>query len=73
MSRNATPVKRRVYGSTRRNLIVDARPKLNALANRATGGGIEDVNNYAGTGEVPVEKVLLNIQNIHVMRSSLDK
>ncbi|KAK0934799.1 phosphatidylinositol-3-phosphatase ymr1 [Friedmanniomyces endolithicus] len=65
--------KRRVYGSTRRNLIVDARPKLNAIANRATGGGIEDVSNYAGTGEVPVEKVLLNIQNIHVMRASLDK
>jgi len=68
-----TLAKRRVYGSTRRNLIVDARPKLNAIANRATGGGIEDVSNYAGTGDVPVEKVLLNIQNIHVMRASLDK
>ncbi|KAK4953150.1 phosphatidylinositol-3-phosphatase ymr1 [Elasticomyces elasticus] len=65
--------KRRVYGSTRRNLIVDARPKLNAIANRATGGGIEDTSNYAGNGDVPVEKVLLNIQNIHVMRASLDK
>ena len=69
----AAPVKRRVYGSQRRNLIVDARPKLNAIANRATGGGIEDVANYMGTGEVPVEKVLLNIQNIHVMRASLEK
>ncbi|KAK0266456.1 hypothetical protein B0A54_04948 [Friedmanniomyces endolithicus] len=68
-----TSARRRVYGSTRRNLIVDARPKLNAIANRATGGGIEDVSNYAGTGDVPVEKVLLNIQNIHVMRASLDK
>ncbi|TKA65870.1 hypothetical protein B0A55_12342 [Friedmanniomyces simplex] len=70
---NVTLAKRRVYGSTRRNLIVDARPKLNAIANRATGGGIEDVSNYMGTGDVPVEKVLLNIQNIHVMRSSLEK
>lgn len=70
---NVTPVKRKVYGSTRRNLIVDARPKLNALANRATGGGIEDISNYTGTGDIPVEKVFLNIQNIHVMRSSLEK
>ncbi|KAF2478977.1 protein-tyrosine phosphatase-like protein [Neohortaea acidophila] len=65
--------KAKVYGSTRRNLIVDARPKINALANRATGGGIEDVANYRGTSDVPVEKVFLNIANIHVMRASLEK
>lgn len=70
---NVTPVRRKVYGSTRRNLIVDARPKINALANRATGGGIEDISNYMGIGDVPVEKIFLNIQNIHVMRSSLEK
>ncbi|TKA32842.1 hypothetical protein B0A50_01068 [Salinomyces thailandicus] len=70
---NSGPVKRKVYGSTRRNFIVDARPKLNALANRATGGGIEDVSNYLGGGDVPVERIFLNIQNIHVMRSSLEK
>ncbi|KAK5120214.1 hypothetical protein LTR85_006420 [Meristemomyces frigidus] len=72
---NVTPalVKPKVYGSTRRNLIVDARPRINALANRATGGGIEDISNYMGTGDVPVEKVFLSIQNIHVMRSSLEK
>ncbi|KAK4547985.1 hypothetical protein LTR36_010705 [Oleoguttula mirabilis] len=67
------PTKPKVYGSTRRNLIVDARPRINALANRATGGGIEDISNYMGAGEVPVEKVFLSIQNIHVMRSSLEK
>lgn len=70
---NATPARRKVYGSTRRNFIVDARPKINALANRATGGGIEDVSNYLGAGDVPVEKIFLNIQNIHVMRASLEK
>lgn len=65
------PIRKKVYGSTRRNLIVDARPRLNALANRATGGGIEDIANYQG--EMPVEKVFLNIANIHVMRASLEK
>ncbi|GAB1739457.1 hypothetical protein NU219Hw_g4414t1 [Hortaea werneckii] len=66
-------VKRKVFGSTRKNLIIDARPKINALANRATGGGIEDVSNYLGPADVPVERIFLNIQNIHVMRASLEK
>ncbi|KAK5174966.1 phosphatidylinositol-3-phosphatase ymr1 [Saxophila tyrrhenica] len=69
----AAPLRKKIYGSTRRNLIVDARPKINALANRATGGGIEDVTNYASNGGMPVEKVFLNIANIHVMRTSLEK
>lgn len=63
----------KIYGSTRKNLIVDARPRINALANRATGGGIEDVSHYAGTVDTPTERVFLNIANIHVMRSSLEK
>ena len=63
----------KIFGSTRRNYIVDARPKLNALANKATGGGIEDVSNYMSAGDLPVEKIFLNIPNIHVMRSSLAK
>ena len=63
--------RKKVYGTTRKRLIVDARPKLNALANRATGGGIEDVSNYIDTsGEIP-ERLFLDIQNIHVMRKSL--
>ncbi|KAK3056401.1 phosphatidylinositol-3-phosphatase ymr1 [Extremus antarcticus] len=69
----ATPLRRKIYGSTRRNLIVDARPKINALANRATGGGIEDVANYASNSGMPVERVFLNIANIHIMRGSLEK
>jgi len=73
VSENAVPARQKVYGSTRRNFIVDARPKLNALANRATGGGIEDTSNYLGASDVPVEKVFLNIANIHVMRDSLEK
>jgi myotubularin-related protein 6/7/8 len=68
----ATP-RKRVYGSTRQNVIADARPKLNVLANRATGGGIENAANYAGHNDMPIEVSFLNIANIHVMRSSLDK
>lgn len=68
-----TPVRPKVYGSTRRNLIVDARPKLNVIANRAGGGGIEDAANYTGSSEIPVEKVFLGIDNIHTMRSSIEK
>lgn len=63
----------RIYGSTRRSVIVDARPKINALANRATGGGIEDVSNYTGNTGVVVERVFLNIANIHVMRQALER
>ncbi|SMQ46072.1 unnamed protein product [Zymoseptoria tritici ST99CH_3D1] len=74
---NAEPsvvTRKKIYGSTRRNLIVDARPRINALANRATGGGIEDVANYGGgTTGGAVERIFLNIANIHVMRQSLDK
>jgi len=66
------PVPRKVYGSTRRNLIIDARPKLNAQINKGKGGGVEDVSNYSN-GDMPVETVFLNVANIHVMRSSLDK
>lgn len=68
--RNTRP---KVYGSTRRNLIIDARPRVNALANRATGGGIEDVSNYSGAAGTSIERVFLDIANIHVMRKSLEK
>jgi hypothetical protein len=70
----AAVTRKKIYGSTRRNLIVDARPRINALANRATGGGIEDVANYGGgVSGGAVERIFLNIANIHVMRQSLDK
>jgi hypothetical protein len=70
--RTTTP-RKRVYGSTRQNLIADARPKINMLANRAGGGGIENPAYYAGHNDMPIEVAFLNIANIHVMRSSLDK
>ncbi|KAM3415627.1 hypothetical protein BST61_g9148 [Cercospora zeina] len=63
----------KIYGTTRNKMIIDARPRFNALANRATGGGIEDVSNYCGpSGDLP-ERIFLDIANIHVMRKSLAK
>ncbi|CAF0769870.1 unnamed protein product [Adineta ricciae] len=46
-------------------VILDARPKVNAMANMANGGGYEDYPNC--------ELEFHNIQNIHVMRESLRK
>lgn len=48
--------------------IMDARPLVNAVANRTTGGGYENEDNYKDC-----EICFLNIQNIHVMRESLRK
>lgn len=45
--------------------ILDARPRVNALANRPNGGGYE---NYPDC-----ELEFQNIQNIHVMRESLHR
>jgi len=48
--------------------IYDARPKVNAVANKAKGGGYEDEDSYQNA-----ELVFLDIHNIHVMRESLRK
>jgi protein tyrosine/serine phosphatase len=60
--------KPKVYGAQKRNLIVDARPSLNAMVNQAQGMGTEDMSNYKFAA-----KMYLDIQNIHVMRESLNK
>uniref|UniRef100_A0AAY4BH08 Myotubularin n=1 Tax=Denticeps clupeoides TaxID=299321 RepID=A0AAY4BH08_9TELE len=48
--------------------IYDARPNVNAVANKATGGGYEGDDAYQNA-----ELVFLDIHNIHVMRESLRK
>ena len=48
--------------------IMDARPQVNAVANRTKGGGYENEDNYE-----KCEITFLNIHNIHVMRESLRK
>ena len=55
-----------VYGATSTNLIIDARPAANAMANVAMGAGTENMESYK-TGK----KAYLGIDNIHVMRNSL--
>lgn len=55
-----------VYGATPTNLIIDARPTTNAMANVAKGAGTENMEYYKNC-----KKVYLGIDNIHVMRDSL--
>lgn len=57
----------RIYGAQQRNLIVDARPTVNAYAMQAVGLGSEKMDHYPGA-----EKAYLGIDNIHVMRKSLN-
>ncbi|XP_064607612.1 myotubularin-related protein 8-like isoform X2 [Liolophura sinensis] len=48
--------------------VVDTRPKINAMANKAAGKGYENESFYAD-----IKFQFLGIENIHVMRSSLQK
>ncbi|XP_028336961.1 phosphatidylinositol-3-phosphate phosphatase MTMR7 isoform X5 [Physeter macrocephalus] len=48
--------------------VVDTRPKLNAMANRAAGKGYENEDNYSN-----IKFQFIGIENIHVMRNSLQK
>ncbi|KAG5366029.1 Phosphoinositide 3-phosphatase [Yarrowia sp. B02] len=58
------------YETPRDNLIVDARPVANAVAQQALGAGSENTDNYARGS---CTKHYLGIDNIHVMRDSLSK
>ncbi|KAK3408874.1 hypothetical protein EUGRSUZ_J01026 [Eucalyptus grandis] len=55
-----------VKGTRRKLYIADARPRKNALANGAMGGGSESSSNYLQS-----EIVFFGIDNIHAMRESL--
>ncbi|XP_053312383.1 myotubularin-related protein 6 [Spea bombifrons] len=54
--------------SCRSMYVMDTRPKLNAMANRAAGKGYENIDNYSN-----IKFQFVGIENIHVMRSSLQK
>ena len=60
--------KPQVYGAQQHNLIVDARPTINAYAMQAVGLGSENMENYPFA-----TKAYLGIDNIHVMRDSLNR
>lgn len=57
-----------VYGATTTNLIIDARPTTNAMANTAKGAGTENMDHYKDA-----KKAYLGIDHIHAMRESLAK
>ncbi|KAJ7219515.1 protein-tyrosine phosphatase-like protein [Mycena pura] len=57
-----------VYGATATNLIIDARPTINAVGNTAKGAGTENMDHYKDS-----KKAYLGIDSIHVMRESLAK
>jgi myotubularin-related protein 6/7/8 len=57
-----------VYGSTSTNLIIDARPTVNAMVMTAKGAGTENMDHYKDA-----RKAYLGVENIHVMRDSLAK
>ncbi|KAJ3298561.1 hypothetical protein HDU79_009326 [Rhizoclosmatium sp. JEL0117] len=58
----APPVKNQMH------LIIDARPAANVMGQTALGAGVEGTDNYRDC-----KVVLLGIQNIHVMRDSINK
>ncbi|WYZ40503.1 hypothetical protein EsH8_IV_000844 [Colletotrichum jinshuiense] len=60
--------KRLIYGAQQVNMIVDARPTVNAMVNQVQGMGSEPMDRYPGA-----KKAFMNIENIHVMRNSLNK
>ncbi|XP_065576033.1 myotubularin-related protein 8-like isoform X3 [Artemia franciscana] len=53
---------------TRFMYVVDTRPRINAMANRAAGKGYENEAHYSD-----IKFMFFGIENIHVMRSSLNK
>ena len=57
-----------VYGATTTNLIIDARPSVNAVANTAKGAGTENMDYYKES-----KKIYLGIDHIHAMRESIGK
>ncbi|GBE81805.1 Phosphoinositide 3-phosphatase [Sparassis crispa] len=57
-----------IYGATATNLIIDARPTTNAMANTAKGAGTENMDHYKDA-----KKAYLGIDHIHMMRESLGK
>jgi len=67
-ARGAPKEQRAIYGAQQQNLIVDARPTVNAFAMQAVGLGSENMDNYKFA-----TKAYLGIDNIHVMRDSLNK
>jgi protein tyrosine phosphatase len=61
-------VLKKISDFSRKLIIYDARPYINAVANRMKGAGFENVDNYSNT-----EIKFCDIDNIHSVRESLNK
>ena len=60
----------RITQYSRNFVVYDARPKLNAMANKLKGGGYENPSDYT---EIKMEIIFCDIPNIHAVRSSYEK
>ena len=60
----------KISESSKKLIVYDARPKLNAMANKLKGAGYENTNNYPN---INMEVIFCGIPNIHAVRSSYEK
>ena len=60
----------KIAESSKKLIVYDARPKLNAMANKLKGAGYENTNNYPN---INMEVIFCGIPNIHAVRSSFEK
>jgi len=60
----------KIAETSKKLLIYDARPKINAMANRLKGAGYENPSNYP---KIDVKIIFCNIPNIHTVRTSFEK
>jgi hypothetical protein len=58
--------------SSRKLMIADARPLINAVANKLKGGGYENAAFYSAGRDVEAELLFFDIENIHAMRKSVN-
>ena len=60
----------KIAETSKKLLIYDARPKINAMANKLKGAGYENPSNYP---DIDVKIIFCNIPNIHAVRTSFEK
>ena len=69
-SENDVKLLTKIAETSKKLLIYDARPKINAMANKLKGAGYENPSNYP---DIDVKIIFCNIPNIHAVRTSFEK
>lgn len=59
-----------IFNNSKKNLIIDCRPMTNAMAQRALGGGTENMDYY--NFDKTTKRIFLGIDNIHVMSNAMN-